>query len=197
MRPLLYLLCLVPLAFTDFASAEPSVGNLGPLLETEITWTPVEPDASLPQYQPGAEMILTAAVRNVGTDVNAPGSIYIEFSFKDQGLQSQTSSVLFQSESQDLPSITPGQTVTITFDRHHRWPSIIDFVRHDWLFRAYKSFISIRGRKSITGTAAISFQAHFVDGVKQPTPERFDAVEEMRLQEPHLKQLAPKRIHPQ
>ncbi len=136
----------------------------GALIQTEIHASPLQDTQTAPnKIQPGTRMKLEALVRNVGDMANAPGTIHLRFALP-KPLDKQKNSVLFETETVELPSIPPGQQVTISFKTPHQWPSLFDFIRNDWAMREYEAVVSIGDKAEVTGTRVISFSAYYYEG---------------------------------
>jgi len=124
--------------------------------------------------QPGTPMHLRALVKNIGTKKNASGEIFIRFAFPDP-LHNQKSSVLYQSETKQIPPITPGEEIEVVFEKTHRWPSLFDFIRHDWAMRNYEAVIKVGEEEQITGRLTIAFSASYYEGPSKVEPQSVPA----------------------
>ncbi|MFQ5729503.1 MAG: hypothetical protein ACE5GN_03990 [Waddliaceae bacterium] len=144
----------------------------GALLQTQIQATPLQSPSTEPgKVQPRTRMELSAKVKNVGDEPNVPGTIYVRFAFP-KPLDQQPTSVIFETETVELPSIMPGGTVSIDFSTPHQWPSLFDFIRHDWTMREYEAVVVVGGVEQVTGTRAIAFSAHYYEGHSQEKPAK-------------------------
>lgn len=142
------------------------------LLKTSIHATPMQNTNSQPgKIQPGTHMQLSVVITNVGDMSNAPGSIFIRFVFP-KPLNTKRESEIFKTETLKLPSIEPGKEVTIIFSTLHKWPSIFDFIRHDWAMREYEAVALIGADELVTGTRVISFSAYYYEGPKDEKPAK-------------------------
>ena len=125
--------------------------KLGPKLQTTISAQAAHPhQGDSHRIQPGTLMKLTAHVHNVGTSPSAPGKIHLRYVFP-KPLHKQKTSHIFETEVLDLPSIPSDHELPITFEKTHQWPSLFDFIRHDWAMRNYEAVVNIAGNESITG----------------------------------------------
>lgn len=136
----------------------------GALLQTQINASPMQQShGTSERVQPGTRMTLTAVVKNIGDIPSAPGKIFLRFCFP-KPLDKQPASVIFNTETTDLPSIPPGDFITINFATPHQWPSLFDYIRNDWAMREYEAVVNVGGSEHVTGTRVISFSAHYYEG---------------------------------
>jgi hypothetical protein len=136
----------------------------------------IEPEKPLdqehpPKVQPGTGVKLSVVVDNKGDVASPSGKIYIRYAFA-KPLDNEEKSIVFQTEDQELPSIEPGKTVDINFKTPHQWPSLMDYIRNDWLMREYQAIAVINNVEKTIGTLAITFSAYYYPGIKKefPTP---------------------------
>ncbi len=115
------------------------------------------------KIQPGSQIKLVATVQNTGTEPNAPGKISIRYIFPEP-LSSQPNSMLFQTEWLTVPSITPGQEVVVNFPTDQNWPSLFEFIRHDWGMRQFQAIMPVDGTDKILGTLSVLFSAYYYQG---------------------------------
>lgn len=142
----------------------------GALLQTEINTTPLMHPHSKPgRIQPGTRMKLTAVVKNSGTIASAPGTIYVRFALPEP-LDKQPNSVIFTTETRNIPSIPPGNAVTIEFSTPHQWSSLFDFIRDDWAMREYEAVVNVGNEEKITGTRSIAFSVYYYEGPSYEKP---------------------------
>lgn len=136
-----------------------------------INITPEKPlsQDQLPKVQPGTNVKLGVAVENKGQTESPSGKIYIRYAFA-KPLENEQKSVIFQTETLDLPSIEPGKTVNIDFKTPHQWPSLLDYVRHDWLMREYQAIAVFDHTEKMIGSLAITFSAYYYPGIKKEFP---------------------------
>lgn len=121
------------------------------------------------RIQPGRDVKLSAQIRNGGDVPSAPGTFFIRFAYP-KPLDKDPGSVAFQTEEHSLPSLIPGETLTIRFDKPHTWPSLFDYIRKDWAMRQYEAIASIKGKEYLTGSRPVSFSAYYYAG--QPEKKR-------------------------
>lgn len=152
----------------------------GALLQTTIHAKPTKASQeNQGRIQPGTRVKLTAVVKNTGDVPSAPGNISIRFAFP-KPLNKEPTSVIFETDSDNLPSIPPGETLTINFKRVHQWPSLFDYIRHDWAMREYEAVVNINDKEFITGTRAISFSAYYYEGHEEKEPVRVSSADHIR-----------------
>ena len=121
------------------------------------------------KIQPGTPVSLSATIKNIGEQTNAPGNIQLQFLFP-KPLDKQPNSLIFETEKQPLPSIDPGKELVITFTTQHQLPSLFDFIRNDWGMRQYQALISIDNHPQIAGTLSVTFSAYYYQGPSQEIP---------------------------
>lgn len=121
------------------------------------------------KIQPGAPVTLSATIRNIGEQANAPGDIQLQFQFP-KPLDKQPGSLIFETEKQPLPSIEPGKEVVIIFTTQHQLPSLFDFIRHDWGMRQYQALVNVDNHVQIAGALSITFSAYYYQGPSQEIP---------------------------
>ncbi|MDP1879466.1 MAG: hypothetical protein Q8K60_00835 [Parachlamydiaceae bacterium] len=126
------------------------------------------------KIQPGGPVKVKVVVENKGSVANSAGKIFIRYAFA-KPLHQEESSVLFESESKDLPAIEPGKEIEISFTTPHQTPSIADFVRHDWALRDYQAVVQINNEEQVIGTVAMTFSAYYYPGVRKQFPKSFNA----------------------
>lgn len=110
------------------------------------------------KLQSGADVSVAITVKNVGSAASAPGKIQIRF-VTPGGIKGDQ--VKFETEVKDLPSIAAGESVELAFTKKHNMPSIIDFIREDWLFRGYEAHATIGGADHVIGTRSLSVISSF------------------------------------
>lgn len=117
------------------------------------------------RIQPGTAVKLALTVQNKGKNPSKAGEVFIRYAFA-KPLDKQPNSTLFQTEKAPLPSIAPGESITIDFKTEHRWPSLLDFVRDDWLMREYQAFVQTDKGEKMIGALAINVSAYYYPGFK-------------------------------
>ncbi|MBA3721285.1 MAG: hypothetical protein H0W88_02670 [Parachlamydiaceae bacterium] len=118
------------------------------------------------KVQPGKEVKLKLIIENKGKIANSSGKVFIRFGYAAP-LDTQPNSVLFQTEQVDLPSIEPGKKVEIDFTKSHQWPSVLDFVKYDWLMREYQVVVVIDKKEKVIGSLAVTFSAYYYPGIRK------------------------------
>lgn len=126
------------------------------------------------KIQPGSPIQLSATVKNVGDKTNIPGKIFVRFAFQ-KPLDHQVNSIIFETENKLLPSIDPGKSVEVIFDKTHKWPSFFDYIRNEWNMREYEVVAVINNKSEIIGRASISVSAHHYQGPEEEIPSEFDS----------------------
>ena len=124
------------------------------------------------KIQPGHSVKLAVVVENVGKAKSPAGTISIHFAFA-KPLEKGPKSLLFETESVDLPSIEPGRSVELAFEKSHRWPSISDFIRQDWPLREYQAVGTIAKQQEVIGSLAVTFSAYYYPAVRKELPVKF------------------------
>lgn len=121
---------------------------------------------SFGKIQPGSKIKLAATVQNKGTAPNAPGKIFVRFVFPEP-LANQPGSLVLQTESIDVPSITPGQEVALSFPTDQNWPSLFDFIKNDWGMRQLQAVMVVEGSEKVLGSLSVLFSAYYYEGPSQ------------------------------
>lgn len=143
----------------------------GAVLQARIETSTVDPNSNKEgKIQPGSAIVLHAIIKNTGTEANASGEIQLRFMFCNP-LENHPKSLLFETEKLCLPSIAPQESVTLTFAKHHIWPSIFDYIRYDWGMREYHAVVTFDGEEQIIGIMPISFSAYYYDSNKREIPK--------------------------
>ncbi len=158
------------LLFIIFIAAQVSGQDLGAQLQSNIAFISLKPNSG--KIAPGSQVKLSAAIRNVGDLPNNPGTIYIRFCFQPQ-IKSNQPSIIFESEKIEIPSIQAGEEYSVEFTKPHLWPTLFDFVKHDWGMREYEAVIQVDGKELVTGTRAIAFSAYYYEGTSREIPSSF------------------------
>ena len=109
-------------------------------------------------------------MKNVGTEVSAPGTIYVRYAFLEPFHQHEQS-ILFQTEKLTLPSIAPGNEIELAFSQAHQLPSVFDYIREDWPMRQYEARVNIGGKEETIGRVALSVSAHYYQGPTHLIPK--------------------------
>lgn len=161
------ILLLAFVAYVTMGFAQDSDPNA--ILIGTISYQPLKPMEEKDRVQPGTTVKLKVEVKNKGRVANIPGKIFIRFAFA-KPLENKTNSVLFQTEAVALPSIQPDGKIEISFEKPHQWPSLLDFVRYDWLMREYQAIMEVEGKESMIGSLAITYSAYYYPGIRKELP---------------------------
>ena len=140
------------------------------LLQTTIHAIPKNNSHSpVNHIQPGTLMQLQATVKNVGSALSKQGTLRIQFAFP-KPLDVNENSILFKTELADLPSIHPGEEISISFKKAHQWPTLFNFIRDDWAMREYQAVAVIDGPAQIVGALTVAFSAYYYEGARMNKP---------------------------
>lgn len=140
---------------------------LGALLQAKIKAVSLEKSSGKQgKVEPGAQVKLSAVIKNVGDQPNAPGEFFVRFAFP-KILKREEDHFFYQTEKVALPSIEPGDFITINFSTLHQWPSLFDYIRHDWAMREYEAFVVIHNQEQLIGTTSIAFSAYYYEVPKE------------------------------
>lgn len=140
------------------------------LLQTTISAIPQNnPHSTREHVQPGTVMQLQASVKNVGDAPSKAGNVNIRFAFP-KPLSNQENSVIFETETANLPSIAPGQQVSLLFKKKHQWPNLFNFIRNDWAMREYQAVATIDDQTQIIGALTVAFSAYYYEGASLNKP---------------------------
>lgn len=152
-----------------------SVFSSEALLKTTISAIPKNNIHSKRDHiQPGARVQLLATVKNVGSAPNESGTVKVLFSFPEP-LDKEENSILFETEERQLPSISPGQEISIAFEKTHQWPTLFGFIRDDWAMREYQAVSEIKGQKQRLGYLTVAFSAYYYEGARMEKPVEVSA----------------------
>ncbi|WP_068471404.1 hypothetical protein [Candidatus Protochlamydia phocaeensis] len=146
------------------------------ILQGQIHVQPLKP---IPQdqtgkVQPGTSVKIVVAVENKGTRPSLSGELYVRYAFT-KPLENEPTSVIFQTEKKNLPSIEPGKSIEIAFDTPHQWPSVLDFIRYDWPLREYQAVALFNQEEKIIGTLAVTFSAYYYPGIRKEFPTHIES----------------------
>jgi hypothetical protein len=140
---------------------------LGALLQAQISIKPLNAFKDQQRkIQPGATVKITAVIKNVGDQPNAPGEFFVRFAFP-KPWKKEKNNVLYQTEIVSLPTIKPGNFITFNFSALHQWPSLFDFIRHDWAIREYEGIVLIGKEEQLIGSTSIAFSAYYYEEPKE------------------------------
>lgn len=145
-----------------------------PVLQAYIQTHPHN-SPTIEQVQPGSFIHLKTTVKNVGNKPNKEGSLVVRFVFPPP-LDTHKKSLLFETETLNLPSLKPNEEITLEFETLHRWPTLFDYVREDWAMREYQALVAIDDKKEVIGTRAIAFTAYYYPGHRRETPKKVPAL---------------------
>lgn len=123
----------------------------------------------LGKIQPGSPIKVIATVKNIGTEPNATGKLFLRFMFPDP-LKEQPNSLLLETDKLPVPSITPGLEMVIPFTIPNSWPSLFDFIRNDWGMRQFQAVLIVEGQEQVIGTLSIVFSAYYYEGPAKEIP---------------------------
>lgn len=140
------------------------------LLHTSINAIPQNnPHSTREHVQPGTVIQLQASVKNVGNAPSEAGEMQIRFAFP-KPLDKQQNSVIFKTETVHLPSIAPGEQVSLLFKEKHQWPTLFNFIRSDWAMREYQAVATIDREEKVVGSMMIAFSAYYYEGASSDRP---------------------------
>jgi hypothetical protein len=142
-----FLISLLVFFGVGYANAAPSV------LEGQLK---LNPDPILP----GTPVYFTFEVQNIGSTPSPAGELTINYALIEH-LQHPITSPLFTSEKQSLSSTEPGKKTSVTFTTPHRLPSVLDFVRDDWLLYEYQVVFTSKGKEHLLMTLPLTFSVHY------------------------------------
>lgn len=123
------------------------------LLDGELL---LSPDMILP----GTSVNFTFKVRNVGSTPSPQGEIAVRYALIHP-LSQHPKNILFTTEKQPFPSIDPEKEIVITFTTPQKLPSVIDFVREDWLLYEYQVVFIADGKEKVLMTLPLTFSVHY------------------------------------
>ncbi len=134
----------------------------------------VQPTAQPTQFQtdkiqPGHSVKISLVAENIGNSSSPAGKIFVRFALA-KPLDNEPNSVVFETETVDLPSIQPGHSIELAFEKTHQWPSLPDFIKDDWGMREYQAVVDLENHKEAIGSLAITFSAYYYPGVRKELP---------------------------
>lgn len=171
-----YFLTLVLIFFGIFLTAVEVMRSslTGAQLQGKVKISIIVPDSEDPQkIQPGSPIRLSATIKNVGDHANAPGEVFIRFALQ-KSLDHQVDKITFETEKRTLPSIKPGSTIIMEYDKVHKWPTLFDYIRDNWSLHEYEVVSVINDKTEILGRATISVSAHYYEGPTEEIPMKVD-----------------------
>ncbi len=146
------------------------------ILQADIQLTPNQGSKDNEVVAPDTTIYVSAIVTNTGDDMSVEMPFFVRYAFpgpKDKLYKSE----IFRTEEVMLPPIEPAKSVTITFTKTHRWPSIFEFIRKDWNLRQYQAIVEVEDKRFILGTAAIAFHMYYYPGPKHELPKELPGQE--------------------
>lgn len=135
----------------------------------QIQPTKILPNGQVEQIQPGTPVKIAVTVENKGELASSAGELFVRYAYAHP-LEKETTSMIFETEKKELPTIEPGKKIEITFNTPHQIPLLLDFVRDDWSMREYQATALINQKEYLLGTLAITFSAYYYPGMKKEFP---------------------------
>lgn len=162
---------LLLLARIGYGQTQHITPNKSVILEGSIQ---IHPTKALPnnqegQIQPGTPVKIGVTVENKGEQASPKGELFVRYVYAHP-LEKEKTSLIFETEKKELPSIEPSKKIEIVFDTPHQIPSLLDFVRDDWSMREYQATALINEKEYLLGTLAITFSAYYYPGMKKEFP---------------------------
>lgn len=136
------------------------------MLQGVIHLRPIQPILGEEKIQPGTPIHVAVTIVNKGQEESVEGNIYIRYAFT-KPLDNEPHSILFQTEKMALPVLAPGEKLEIKFSKPQQLPSLIDFVREDWLMREYQAVVVENGKEHLIGSLTLTFSAYYYPGMKK------------------------------
>jgi len=172
---LMMICCLITLKPLLYGETKDEVTTNGAYLEAKIEFIPTERVKGSEVIQPGSPIIISAQLKNSGTQNSQEGYFYVRFTYP-KPLQNQPKSQLYVTERVTLPSIAPGKLATIEFKTTQQTPSLYDFIRQDYGMRQYQAIVVIDNKEYIIGNAALTFSAYYYAGPTHEMPTKVPSV---------------------
>lgn len=161
-------LIIIGIIYAEFALPNHSGAVLQGAISIQAVQTSSDGEGRI---QPGTPVKLAVVMENKGQKPSAGGQVAIRFAFP-KPLDSDPTSQMFQTEKVTVPTIAPGQKVTLSFAKTQQLPSILDFVRDDWSMREYQAILTVDGKDYVVGTLAITISAYYYPGMMKEFPTR-------------------------
>lgn len=149
----------------------------GAILEATLDILPSKVTTENPRLiTPGIPAKIAVKIKNVGSKVNQPATLYVRFSFP-RPLDNQKNSTLFATEAVSLPPINPGQSAALEFETEQATPSLNDFIREDWSLRQYQAVVVLDKQEYVIGSIPLTFSCFYYPGQGHETPVTIPALE--------------------
>lgn len=123
---------------------------------------------------PGKSLKCSVVVENSGSEESPKGELFVRYGFAPP-IDEKPESILFETEKKPLPSLLPGESQEIFFDKLQQTPSIIDFVHHDWLMREYEAIAVIDKKEKVIGAVGLTLSAYYYPTIKKEYPSKIKA----------------------
>lgn len=131
------------------------------LIKGSLSLLPERPHTDDPtKIQPGTPVKIALKIENKGKVPIPAGTAYVRFAFI-QPLHNRHDSVLFRTDTVEVAAMAPGEVRDLLFTPHHLIPSVIDFVRSDWLMRQYEAVYVVDGNEYLIATMPITFSVYY------------------------------------
>lgn len=121
------------------------------------------------KIQPGSSVQFSVIILNAGEVPLPEGELYVRYSLI-KPLDAKSKGTLFESEKQPFAALKPGQEETISFKETHKLPTVIDFIRDDWLMHEYQVVYVKGNEEKVISTLPLTFSVHYYPAFKQKTP---------------------------
>ncbi len=113
------------------------------------------------QFQPVFPVQIAVNVKNIGNAVSEPMQLFVRYAYP-QPYHLTNDSILFQTESLEVPPLQPGEAKVISFTKSHALPTIDDFVRHYWAMREYQAVAAgLQAEDEIIGRVNLTYSAYY------------------------------------
>lgn len=171
-----YFLVLASIFFnTSLSAAEVMRSSLtGAHLQGKVKISITVPEVKDSQkIQRDSPIRLSATIKNVGDHANAMGEVFIRFALQ-KPLDDRVDKITFETEKRTLPSIKPGSTVVMEFDKVNKRSALFDYIRDKWSLHEYEVISIINGKTEVLGRATISVSAHYYEDSNEELPSKVD-----------------------
>lgn len=121
------------------------------------------------KIQPGTPIEFSIHLENKGDAPTPEGEVFVRFALI-KPIANNAKGILFETEKEKIPSIAPGKELHVVFKSSHHLPTVIDFVREDWLLHEYQGVLLVNGKETVITTLPLTCSVHYYPVFKQKTP---------------------------
>lgn len=120
------------------------------------------------KFQVGTSLSFGCKIKNLGVQKSPAGQLEIRFQYP-ASLRDQPNSLLFKTETIEIPSIAAGEQLIVQFKGTQTLPNLFDYIRNDWGMREYQAILTVDQKEYIIGTASLTFSAYYYEAPARKT----------------------------